>query len=165
MMKVSENTAVISILNKRQVKRTFKALAFTKSSDRTALRKVAKAPIAKIERTSIINLAKQRSYKTGKLNKSFRVRSRRRREDYYATFETNSKYSKALNSGTGDRYTKSGRWTGAVGKATTNYKGRNYSFRLGFASRAIKHVLPKIPDMLSKGVESVVNKIIMRENL
>ncbi len=41
-----------------------------------------------------------------------------------------------LNSGTGKRHTTKGKFTGAVGRATTDYAHRNYGFTTGFADRA-----------------------------
>ena len=41
-----------------------------------------------------------------------------------------------LNTGTKPRYTSRGKYTGIVGGARTDYLGRNYLFRTGFADRA-----------------------------
>ncbi len=158
----TKDTIYIEILNKKGVRRAIKALQFTSSIDKSKLKKIVNAPISRMQNRSKSNLTKQRSVITGGLLGSFRTTSEMGRDTYYAKYESSSKYVYSIDKGTKDRYTSSGKWTGAVGHSTTNYKGKNTSFKLGFASRAIQKELPSIKPDLTKGVERVVSDILKR---
>lgn len=69
-----------------------------------------------------------------------------------------------INSGTIKRKTRKGYNRGAVGKAKTHWDTRNYSFQLGFADKAIRSVIPTIPDQLSKDLTKIYGKIIRNLN-
>jgi len=158
------NNVYIELLNKREVKRIFRALQLTNERDKRKLKALVKAPIKRMEKDSKVNLTKQKSVISGNLLNSFRTTATSGKDTYYAKYESSSKYAYSIDQGTKDRYTSGGKWTGAVGKATTDYKGRNYSFRLGFAERAIKKTLPTIKPYLNKGIERVVASIIRRNS-
>ena len=158
-------TVYLEIVNKTQVAKTFRALTFANPIDKKALRELVKQPIVKMRNKSKENLISQGSVKTGALLGSFSVRSRAYKNEYIAEYGSTSKYNYPVDIGTGDRYTKKGKWTGAVGKATTNYVGRNYSFKLGYANRAINDVLPSIETHLAKGIDTIVQAIIIRNKI
>lgn len=162
---MASNNIDIVIINDASVKRTFHALQLLNHSDKTDIRHIVKAPIDNMKRNSSINLTRQKSIKSGKLLRSLTTKSYARRGDYIATFGSDSKYSHAIDHGTGDRFTAAGKWTGAVGRATTNYKGRNYSFRLGFAQRAVYQVIPTIEHSLTLGLNKIINRVLIRENI
>ena len=148
-----------------QVEKLMNALQLSNYTDKMYIRQIVKAPIARMESMSRGNLVRQKSYKTGSLAASLRTRSLALPNVYTAQFESDSKYAQALNKGTKDRYTSGGRWTGAVGRATTNYKGRNKLFDIGFADKAIAMEAPGIESYLTIQLEYLVNQIIQREGL
>jgi hypothetical protein len=137
-------------------------LQLDNSDTKSYIRQIVKAPMISIENKSKINLTRQKSIKTGNLLNSFRVRSQTNANSYESTLQSNSPYVFPIDRGTVDRFTKDGRWTGAVGKATTDYKGRNKLFQLRFIGRAIDSELPTIERDLSDGIERVINSIIAR---
>jgi len=157
-----KNTVYIEILNKRNVNEVLRALQFTNSRDKRALSKIVSAPIKRMQYGSKVNLTKQKSVITSNLLNSFKNKTTIGRDFYYSRFGSTSKYVYAIDLGTEDRYTASGKWTGAVGRATTDYKGRNYAFKLGFATRAVQSELPTLPSKLNKDVERVVDNILTR---
>lgn len=163
-------TVQMVILNKAQVAKTFHALGFSNSVDKTALRELVKAEIITMRNMSKANLVAQGSFKTGALLGSFSTTSRSYVNNYVAKFGSRSTYAYAIDQGTKRRGVGTDHYTGAVGAAETNYKGRNYSFTgmvgdKGFANRAINEVIPGIEGRLAKGIDKIIQIIILRNKL
>ena len=153
------------IENLGEVQKIFKALAMADATDKAKLMTLVKTPISQMENLSKHNLTSQRSVKTGNLLSSLRTRSHSNPYGVSAYFESNSIYNSPIDNGTGDRFTSAGKWTGAVGRATTNYKGRNYSFKLGFDTKAIKTIEPTVEPFIVSGLNAIINDIIERNSL
>lgn len=64
-----------------------------------------------------------------------------------------------VNSGTSYRSHKKGKSVGAVGKGTSNRPNMNKSFRVGFADRAIKPLIPTIPSIYIKEFNKILNQV------
>lgn len=138
-------------------------------------RAALKIPFNKMKSDAKSNLASQGSLgKNRNLYRGLSVGSRISRTKGYMTVafgarskkvNENKKYKgktnhfHLVNSGTSNRWTNTLRFTGAVGKSKTSYKGKNKSFRLGFADKAIKPILPTIRGVYISEFNRILNGI------
>ena len=176
----------IEIINEKALLELFKHLDTTHPDTGKQIKRVIKAPFAKMRKKAKVNLIGQNSIKTGNLIRGLSVgsASKRTTAKYFAFFggrnvgpkakikvkvfaraRTKKQYSRIyamnhfhlVNSGTVIRKNKKGQNRGSVGKSNNP---SNPSFRLGFADRAIKAVIPTIQNSYLKGFTRVYADII-----
>ena len=160
------NRTGMGIENGAELQRLFKKLDLTDKENLKAVRSVIKAPFNEMRKNARANLRGQGSVKTGNLYRGLSVGTsfKKSRHAFSVAFggrkrgDAKINHFHLINSGTKRRFTKSGAYRGAVGKATTPYRGRNSSFRTGFADKAILSILPRIPQELMEGIRDIVFK-------
>lgn len=152
-----------TIQNGRELQRLFKKLEMSDRNVASEVRKVMKAPFNEIKKKAKSNLKAQGSIVKGNLYRGLAVGSsfKKSRGYFSVAFGGRKRGAKMnhfhfVNSGTKSRVTKSGANRGAVGKARTAYRGRNSSFRLAFADKAIRGTITTIPSRLTDGIRDIV---------
>jgi len=154
----------IEITNMRQLQGLFEKLETTDNSTSSAIKRVLKGPFLDMKRKSKSNLRQQGSIRTGKLYRSLSVSTRfsKRTGKYKVAFGAKgAPHFHLINTGTIPRKTKSGYNRGSVGRARTNYRGRNTRYSIGFADRAIKSVIPTIENTYVTGLSKVYDDIML----
>lgn len=175
----------ISITNFKQVTAHLEKLDLTNKENLKATRKVLKKPFLDMRRISRQNLLGQNSKRTGNLARGLSVGSRFSKVKGYLTvaFGARTKAVNAnkpkrrgkkagskmrgslnhfhlVNSGTKKRYHRNFKSVGAVGKGrSSGHPLMNPSFRVGFADKAIKSILPSIKGRYVQDLGAILSKI------
>lgn len=165
----------ITIINFKAVLKHLENLDLTDKKNIKETRTTLKKPFLSMRSDAKTNLSAQRSVRNDNLKKGLSVGSKFSKAKGYITVAFGGR-SKAINkgkkqkrktnhfhlvnSGTKVRYHKSWKKVGAVGRAKTKgHKLMNYSFKLGFADRAIKPWLPRMKDFYTREFQGIINKV------
>lgn len=140
-------------------------------------RKALRIPFNKMRKDSRTNLDSQKSNRKGDLRKGLSVSTKAykskgyfsvafggraaktRNSDGSRSYKKTANHFHLVNSGTVKRRHKSGKNVGAVGKATTSGRNMNKSYKVGFADRAIRPVLPTIKGTYIKAFNEILNGV------
>jgi hypothetical protein len=151
-------------------------LDLTDRANVSKTRSVLRKPFAKMKSDAKKNLKSQGSVFTGNLERGLGVGSKVSKAKGYMSvaFGGRAKTVKnpdgskkkamnhfhLVNSGTKYRNTlRPTRYTGAVGRSKTDYEGKNKSFRIGFADKAIKSHINSIEGIYIDGFNKILQAI------
>ncbi len=171
----------INITNYREVQSWFKRLRVEDPKVRSEIRTSMRMSFKPFKTDSAANLRAQGSVsKQENLLRSLAVKTRfRKRSGYFSVafgantsgnrLKATEKQKKSrsnkgahfhlVNSGTKKRYRNNFATTGAVGKRRSDYKGHNPAFKIGFADKAIKSNINRIPIIVSKDLAAIYKGI------